>query len=114
MAFKMNGEVISVGEIQTFTNDFKKRDVVLRTDGKYPQDIKLEILGSRALKSDGEFSVGDIVQVQFDIKGSEYNGKHYVSLNMFNWEVLTEAKYIPNLEADAVPTIDPNEDENPF
>ena len=28
-----------------------------------------------------DFSVGDDVVVQFDIRGNEYNGKHYVNLS---------------------------------
>tara|TARA_R110002096_G_scaffold190723_1_gene371912 strand:+ start:1848 stop:2192 length:345 start_codon:yes stop_codon:yes gene_type:complete len=114
MAFKMTGEVLKVSEIQSFANDFKKLDVIIRTEAKYPQDIKLEVLGARAVKASDEISIGDILQANFDVKGSEYNGKHYVSVTMFAWEILTEAKYVPNKAIDEVPSIDPNEDENPF
>ena len=67
------------------TKGFVKREFVLTVaDGKYPQDIQFE-LGKERCDIMDKFSPGDEVKVQFDIRGREYNGKHYVNLNA--WKV---------------------------
>lgn len=86
MEYKIQGQVKIIGEIQVFKNDFTKREIVITTDEKYQQDIKLEVVKDLCHKLD-EISVGEEVEVSFNIRGNEYNGKYYVSLQAWKIEV---------------------------
>ena len=84
MPFDITGTIKEVFEVQTFANDFKKREFLLTESDKYPQDIlfgclkdKIDLLN--ALKA------GDSVNVHFDISCREWNGKHFVNLNA--WKI---------------------------
>jgi len=67
------------------TKGFVKREFVLTvSEGKYPQDIQFE-LGKERCDIMDKFSVGDSIKVHFDVRGREYNGKHYVNLQA--WKV---------------------------
>ena len=72
-------------DTQTFGSGFTKREFVITTgDSKYPQDIKFEVVKDKCSLLD-QFSIGQAVNVSFDIRGNEYNGKYYVNLNC--WKI---------------------------
>ena len=74
-----------IGEVQSFASGFTKREFVVTTaNDKYPQDIKFDVVKDKCAMLDS-FSTGDEVQVNFDIRGREYNGKYYVDLSC--WKV---------------------------
>jgi len=89
MSYELKGTIIKKGELLSFKNDFKKIEIVIETPGKYPQKIKLEALKDNAIKVDGQLNIGSTIELTFDIKGSEYNEKHYVNLVMYKWEDIT-------------------------
>ena len=90
MGYELKGTIVEKGEIKTFKNDFKKIEIVVETKGKYPQKIKLEALKENAIKVDGQLNIGSTLDLKFDVKGNEYNGKYYVNLVMYSWEDITE------------------------
>ncbi len=51
---------------------------------KYPQDLKFEVVKDKCALLD-DFAVDQEVQVNFDIRGNEYNGKYYVNLSC--WKI---------------------------
>lgn len=75
----ITGVVYKLGQTQTFDSGFKKRVIVIKTMGDYPQTIPFEFLKDRADLLNG-VKDGDMVTVSFDIRGNEYNGKFYVNL----------------------------------
>ena len=78
--YELTGAVRLIHDTQTFASGFTKREFVVETeDGKYPQLIKLELVKDSVKHLDG-IKVNDVVNVSFNIRGSEYNGKHYVNL----------------------------------
>jgi hypothetical protein len=78
--YELTGAVRLIHDTQTFASGFTKREFVVETeDGKYPQLIKLELVKDSVKHLDG-IRVNDVVNVSFNIRGSEYNGKHYVNL----------------------------------
>lgn len=87
MKYELEGKVLKVDETQTFASGFQKREFVVETEGKYPQEIKLETLKDDCDKLD-KIREGDIVNVSFNIRGNEYNGKHYVNLVAWKLDVL--------------------------
>ena len=84
-SFELQGTIQSIGELQTFNKGFTKREFILEVkDGKYPQSLKMECIKDKTALLD-KISKGDQVNVNFDIRGSEYNGRHYVNLHA--WKV---------------------------
>jgi hypothetical protein len=69
-----------IGSTQSFPSGFSKREFVVTTAAdKYPQDLKFEVVKDKCPVLD-EYEIGQDVQVNFDIRGNEYNGKYYVNL----------------------------------
>lgn len=84
---KITGPILSIGEMQTIgTKGFTKREFIVEhdSDSKYPQPIKLELIKDGCSIID-DCEVGDVVTVSYNLRGSEYNGKHYVSLQA--WKI---------------------------
>ena len=79
MELKINGKVKLIMDTQTFDSGFRKREFVITTQEQYPQDVKLECTQDRVTLLDS-YNVGDDVEVSFNIRGNEYNGRYYVNL----------------------------------
>jgi hypothetical protein len=83
--YEAQGTLKIINETQTFGSGFTKREFVITTgDSKYPQDIKFEIVKDKCALLD-QFAIGQAVNVSFDIRGNEYQGKYYVNLNC--WKI---------------------------
>ena len=79
--YEAAGKMKWIGNTQTFPSGFTKREFVVTTaHDKYPQDIKFDMVKDKCLLLDG-FELGQDVQVSFDIRGREYNGKYFVDLS---------------------------------
>jgi len=66
-------------DTQTFPSGFSKREFVIQTDEKYPQQVKLECIKDRCSLLDG-IRENDQVSVRFAVRGSEHEGRYYVNL----------------------------------
>ena len=82
--FQIEGKIHQVNDIQTFDSGFSKREFIVETIDQYPQMIKFELLKEKTNLTDA-FSQGDPINVHFDIRGNEYQGKYYV--NLVCWKV---------------------------
>ena len=83
--YEAQGTIKLINDTQTFGSGFTKREFVITTgDSKWPQDIKFEIVKDKCTLLD-QFAVGQAVNVSFDIRGNEYQGKYYVNLNC--WKI---------------------------
>lgn len=81
----MTGRIHIIGETQTFPSGFQKREFVVSDEAeKYPQLIKFEAHKEGCDRLDA-YRIGDEVSVDFNLKGNEYNGKYYVSLQA--WKI---------------------------
>ncbi len=81
---KLNGVVKLLMDTQTFDSGFTKREFVVTTQEQYPQDVKFECTQQRVSLIDG-LNVGDNVDVHFNIRGNEYNGRYFVNLQA--WKI---------------------------
>jgi len=88
--YQLQGEIILMADKQTFDGGFEKREFVVDTGGKYPQQIKLELIKDKCALLDG-LSVGQSVAVSFNVRGNEYNGRHYVNLQAWKIDALGQA-----------------------
>jgi len=85
------GKIKLISETQNFASGFSKREFVVTTaNDKYPQDLKFEIVKDKCPLLD-DFSAGQDVQVNFDIRGNEYNGKYFVNLSCWKIQVVNGA-----------------------
>lgn len=83
--FETAGNIKLINDTQSFPSGFTKREFVVTTaKDKYPQDLKFEVVKDKCPLLD-DFQIGQEVQVTFDIRGNEYNGKYYVSLSC--WKI---------------------------
>lgn len=68
------GKIVKIGELETFGN-FSKQELVLDIDdGKYSQKVSFEVTG-KALDSLAQFSIGDSVEVNYNLRGREWTNK---------------------------------------
>ncbi|MEM0967622.1 MAG: DUF3127 domain-containing protein [Verrucomicrobiota bacterium] len=112
--FEIEGVVKELFEDQTFGSGFRKREFVLTTAGKYPQDIKFECVQDKIGQLEG-VSKGDSLSVKFDIRGREWKGNYYVNLNA--WQVTSGGGSSEPESNDSVPpvsTAEDPEDDIPF
>ncbi len=80
----VKGKIKLIGEVETFSNDFTKRQVVVTTNEAYPQEIGIDFVKDKCALLDN-YKVGQNVDISINIRGNEYNGKYYVNLN--GWKI---------------------------
>ncbi|NIO44043.1 MAG: DUF3127 domain-containing protein [Candidatus Aenigmarchaeota archaeon] len=85
MELKTTGTIKLIGEVQEFDSGFRKLEFVLTTKEQYPQDVKFEITQDKINNFTQYNKVGDEVEVSFNLRGNEYNGKYYTNLQA--WKV---------------------------
>ena len=68
---EITGKLKLINETQTFGNNFRKREVVVTTDEKYPQHIMVEFVQD---KTDllNMFQVGQQVKIGINLRGREW------------------------------------------
>ena len=84
MEYEIEGTIKVILDTQTFGSGFTKREFVVTTDEKYPQDVKLETIKDKTSLLD-RFSEGQRVKASFNIRGNEHNGRYYVNLQA--WKI---------------------------
>lgn len=82
--YEAAGKIKLISDTQTFPSGFTKREFVVTTNDKYPQDLKFEIVKDKCSLLDS-FEAGQDVEVTFDIRGNEFNGKYFVNLSC--WKI---------------------------
>jgi len=96
----IKGNIKIVDEEKTY-GSFRKREFILTTEEKYPQDIKFELYQDDCGDID-PFSVGDTIDVNYNLKGNEYKGKYYVNLQA--WKL--SAPHVEDSSKEPLPLAD--------
>ncbi len=65
-------------------NSWSSQDFVIEIPGQYPQLAVFNVYGDRVQLS--QFNDGEYIKVSFDIRGREYQGKYYNTLNCWKIE----------------------------
>lgn len=94
-SIKVISEPMEYGE-----KKFRKREFVVTTKDKYPQDIKLELYQDDCGLID-DYIVGDDVGVLYNIKGNEYKGKYYVNLQAWKFVTVGEGSPTSGVEGES-------------
>jgi len=107
---ELTGKLVVKYDIQSVTDKFKKREFVIKTEGTYPQFIKMQLVNDKCGLID-PVNVGDDLTAQININGREYT-KDGVT-NYFNsieaWKI--ESKAVTSSEPTSIPSPElPGED----
>jgi hypothetical protein len=111
------GKIIVLGntEVVGSTGTFKKRTLVVETEEQYPQKVAIDFVQDKCEMLD-KYTVGHNVKVGINIRGNEYNGKYYVSLQGWKIDFLDQSN-TANLKPEQQTVNAPKqvvEDEMPF
>ncbi len=88
-SYDLVGKVKVILDEQSFDSGFTKREFVVTTDEKYPQDIKFECVKDKCSLLDA-YSVGQNVKVSFNMRGNEFKERYYVNLTCWKMEPADE------------------------
>ncbi|MCE2497217.1 MAG: DUF3127 domain-containing protein [Flavobacteriales bacterium] len=103
MSHELTGTIKVIFDTQTFPSGFSKREFVVTTQEQYPQDVKFEAIKEKGDMLDS-YNEGDQVNVKFNIRGNEYNGRYYVNLQ--SWQM---SKIDGGSAGDSIPDLPPLE-----
>lgn len=81
---QITAKIKHINETEVISDKYKKRTFVVTTADKYPQDIMFQCSQDKVDVLNG-FVPGHEVTVSFNLRGREYNGKYYNSLEA--WRV---------------------------
>ena len=85
---EIKGKVDKILDVQEFSSGFKKQVIVIEVDGKFPQKVAVEF-GKEKIDLLSSVAVGNEVSASVNIRGSEYNGRYFVSLAGWKIDILS-------------------------
>lgn len=112
MNFKVEGQIVSVGDIKTLNNGAKTISFQVQTNEQYNSLYSFDIYkGAEHASHVDNFSnyqtVGDNVRVEFNVRTNEWQGKFYTSLSCWKVEKLGQME-----ESETI--VDEADDDLPF
>jgi hypothetical protein len=93
---KLTGRVLAIMDKQQVNDKFAKREFVIETDEKYPQQVKFELTQDYCDLID-TYKIGQSINVSFNIRGRAWTNKqgkdvYFVSLNAWRLESAGEER----------------------
>ena len=80
MGYKAEGKIEKIFDSETKGASFQVRQFVIEvSDGQYPQMVAFQLVQDKCSLID-DYSEGDNVEVDFDLRGREWNGKYFTNL----------------------------------
>lgn len=80
---EVNGVIKFIGDIQQISEKFKKREIVIKTNEDYSQDLLFELVQANCELLDN-LVIGQTVNAAFNLRGKEYQKKDGSGLGYFN------------------------------
>ena len=117
MSYQITGKLIKIYDENKVSDKFKKREFVIeKQDGNYTDSIKFQLVQDKTNLID-DFSLGNEITIDFNIKGNEWKDSYFVNLQA--WRIKTETKTQTTNEApppsmDEIPLNDESDDVLPF
>lgn len=75
---EITGKIIKISEQQTFGNTNVK-NIILKTDDKYPQDLEIQFFNDKISVLDS-YKNNDNIKVSINIRSNENNGRYFTKL----------------------------------
>jgi hypothetical protein len=96
----MKGAIKLINPIKVINDKFSVREFVITTpDAKYPQEVIFQTVNDK-MDIIAPYGQGQVVTVSFNVRGREYNGRYYNTLDA--WKVQGEAT-APSVVNDQMP-----------
>lgn len=116
-SFKMTGNVVMVGETLEISEKFRKRDLVIETEGEYPQKVSFQFAQDNTKKLDS-IAEGSNVEVSFNVRGREWTSpqgevKYFNTLEGWRIEEMEAVAEAPKASASNASS-DDGDDDLPF
>jgi single-strand DNA-binding protein len=99
----IKGAIKLINPIKVISDKFSVREFVVTTpDEKYPQDILFQTVNDKmaVLESLG---VGQQVEVSYNVRGREFNGRYYNTLDAWKVQIIGQAAQTTNNNDDGFP-----------
>jgi single-strand DNA-binding protein len=85
MSFEITGKLYKKFATESKSEKFQTREFVIEiADGNYPQLVKFQLVQERCQILDN-YNEGEEIKVHFDLRGREWQGKFFTSLN--SWRI---------------------------
>lgn len=99
MSFSIKGTLIWGSEIEQVSDSFKKRDFAIKVnDGSQYENIaNFQLVQDKTELLTG-LRKGDEIEVHFDLRGREWNGKYFTNLTAWKITKLDGAEPAPKAE----------------
>jgi len=79
----MKGAIKLINPVKVISDKFSVREFVITTaDAKYPQEVIFQTVNDR-MDVIAPYGQGQEVTVSFNVRGREYNGKYYNTLDAY-------------------------------
>jgi single-strand DNA-binding protein len=99
----IKGAIKLINPVKVISDKFSVREFVVTTpDEKYPQDILFQTVNDKmaVLESLG---VGQQVEVSYNVRGREFNGRYYNTLDAWKVQIIGQAAQTTNNDDDGFP-----------
>ncbi|MCG8328877.1 MAG: DUF3127 domain-containing protein [Chitinophagales bacterium] len=94
MSFEVVGKLHKKFDTENKTDTFQAREFVIEVDGNYPQFVKFQLVQDRCSLVDN-YEEGEMINVHFDLRGREWNGKYFTNLNAWRVDKAGSAESTP-------------------
>ncbi len=82
--------------------EWKKQTFVIELqDGAYTQEVAFDVMGERQGADVTRFPIGSLINVKFDVRSHEYNGKYFTNINAWAIDAVGGAVNAPSPAAAA-------------
>ena len=95
----IKGAIKLIKSIKVISDKFSVREFVITTADKYPQEVIFQTVNDK-MDTIAPYGQGQVVTVSFNVRGREYNGRYYNTLDA--WKVQGEAT-APSVVNDQMP-----------
>jgi len=107
MAYKATGRLHKVFDTEQKSASFQAREFVIEVaDGKFPQMVKFQLTQDKCTLID-DYSEGEDISVDFDLRGREWNDKYFTNLNAWRIARADAQDSAPAASMDSAPSSAP-------
>lgn len=88
---QLQGAIKVIGDVQHVSDKFRKREIVITTDGQYPQHIPIQLTQDKT-ELIANYQIGDVIKVDINIRGREHQGKYYSNIEGWRIELISNGQ----------------------
>lgn len=96
---KTTGTIVLIGEPRQVSDKMNLREFVLSIGDTYPQLVQFQAVNERVKLLDGA-KQGQQCEIKFNLRGREYGGKYYVSLNAWDIKITSTTPITDEIDDD--------------